>query len=375
MGINNDVLGLVFANMHDAAVPELTKARTMGSVMFGGRYRLIDFPLSNFANSGIPEVGVITKSNYQSLLDHIGSGREWDLARKNGGLHLLPPFSHVGSGIYRGRLEALDGIWNFVEHSSADYVVMSDCDVATTIDFRPVVKSHIKSGADITAVYANYIMGGDEKIYSTIIEVDEENRVTDVLLNPHMSGEVKLSLNMFVVSKSFLRKIVRESVSRSLFSFEKDILQGKKNEYKIVGYQHKGYFSKISSMSHYYEANMELLNFENRTNLFLKNLPIYTKVKDNGPVKFGVKANVKNSLIADGCIIDGNVENSILFRGVKVGKGSTVKNCILMQDTQIDINCIIDSVITDKKVIIGNERILMGSKTYPVYIGKFAHML
>ena len=120
MGINNDVLGLVFANMHDAAVPELTKERTMGSVMFGGRYRLIDFPLSNFANSGIPEVGVITKSNYQSLLDHIGSGREWDLARKNGGLHLLPPFSHVGSGIYRGRLEALDGIWNFVEHSSAD---------------------------------------------------------------------------------------------------------------------------------------------------------------------------------------------------------------------------------------------------------------
>ena len=134
-----NVLGLIFASMHDETVIDLTKKRTMGSIPFGGRYRLIDFPLSNMVNSGIKEVGVITKSNYGSLLDHLGSGREWDLSRKNGGLHLLPPFSHVDSGIYRGRLEALNGVWEFVEHSSADYVVMSDCDIVTKIYYRDVV--------------------------------------------------------------------------------------------------------------------------------------------------------------------------------------------------------------------------------------------
>ena len=117
MSINKNVLGLIFASIHDSAVIDLTKQRTMGSIPFGGRYRLIDFPLSNMVNSGIKEVGVITKSNYGSLLDHLGSGREWDLASKKGGLHLLPPFSQVGGGIYEGRLEALNNVWSFVEHA------------------------------------------------------------------------------------------------------------------------------------------------------------------------------------------------------------------------------------------------------------------
>ena len=142
MGAKKNVLGLIFASMHDSDVIDLTKKRTMGSIPFGGRYRLIDFPLSNMVNSGIKEVGVITKSNYGSLLDHLGSGREWDLSRKNGGLHLLPPFSHVDSGMYRGRLEALNGVWDFVEHSNAEYVVMSDCDVVTTIDYKSAVAFH-----------------------------------------------------------------------------------------------------------------------------------------------------------------------------------------------------------------------------------------
>ncbi len=369
---NNNVLGLIFSNMHDSAIPNLTKSRTMGSVMFGGRYRLIDFPLSNLVNSGVAQIGVITKSNYQSLLDHIGSGREWDLSNKNGGLHLLPPFSHVGSGIYRGRIEALSGVWSFVEKSNAKYIIMTDCDVATTIDYAPILKKHIETGADITSVYAKISTTDAEVIDGTVFNTNAEGRITDVLINPEIAGEFKISLNMYVVKKDFLGKIVKDCTSRGITSFETAVLQGKKDELKIYGYEHTGYFSRIDSMDSYYKENMALLNLENRTNLFRNEMPVYTKVRDNGPVKYGIGSKTKNSLIADGCIIDGTVENSVLFRGVKVGKGAVVKNCILMQGTVIGNNCEVEAVITDKCAEITEGHSLMGSESYPLYVGKKA---
>lgn len=372
MNINKKVLGLIFSNMHDNAITELTMARTMGSVLFGGRYRLIDFPLSNMVNSGIDEVGVITKSNYQSLLDHLGSGSEWDLARKIGGLHLLPPFSHMQSGMYRGRLEALYGVWDYIKTTAADYVVLSDCDVVTNIDLAKVVDSHIESGADITAVYAKDIVTTEQAEFATIFSIGDDSRVNDVLINPHISGECNISLNMFVLSKEFLKNIVLEAASKSLYSFEHAILQDKVHEYKIIAYRHDGYFSKITSMESFYKANMSLLDTDNRSKLFPENRPIYTKVRDNPPVKYGIGACVKNSLIADGCIIEGTVENCILFRGVKVGKGAVVKNAILMQGTSVGSKCDISYVITDKNVNIGDMRLLTGSQNYPLYLGKGA---
>ena len=372
MTSKGSVLGLIFANMHDDTVVDLTKSRTMGSILFGGRYRLIDFPLSNMVNSGISEVGVITKSNYQSLLDHLGSGREWDLARKKGGLHLLPPFGHVGSGIYRGRLEALYGVWDFVKNSTADYVLMSDCDVVANIDYSDVVQAHIESEADITLIYGKSILSMEQAKHSTVVSVSEDGRVYDILLNPQISGACDISLNMFVVSKEFLKNIVLEAASRSLYSFEKDVLQAHVKEYRIMAYRHDGYFSKIDSTDSYYKANMALLDLNNCKKLFLEECPIYTKIRDNPPVKYGLDANVKNSLIADGCVIEGTVENSILFRGVKVGKGAVVKNAILMQDTSIGQKCDINYVITDKKVNIGNYRLLTGSQFYPLFVGKGA---
>ena len=369
-----NVLGLIFASMHDETVIDLTKKRTMGSIPFGGRYRLIDFPLSNMVNSGIKEVGVITKSNYGSLLDHLGSGREWDLSRKNGGLHLLPPFSHVDSGIYRGRLEALNGVWEFVEHSSADYVVMSDCDIVTTIDYRDVVDFHVENGADITVVTGKSFYDRSKGQSASVIGTDENGRITDVMVDPQISGECSISLDMFVVSKEFLRQIVVSSASRSQYSFTKDILQACKDEYKFMSYEHKGYFSKIDTMIGYYEANMALLDTENRNNLFIKSAPIYTKVRDNGPVRFGLESNIKNSLIADGCVIEGKVENCVLCRGVKIGKDAVVKDCVLMQDTVVGNKCSINSVITDKNVEIGEGKVLTGSSSYPLYIGKRAQI-
>ncbi len=369
MSVNYNVLGLIFASMHDSYVSELTKQRTMGSIPFGGRYRLIDFPLSNMVNSSVAEVGVITKSNYGSLLDHLGSGRDWDLSRKKGGLHLLPPYSQTG-GIYKGRLDALNNIWSFVEHSSAKHVIMANCDIVTTIDFNPVLKQHKDSEADITLVYSKGKYDCDKNKCTTTLEFDENNCLKDVLVNPQISGECNIWLEMLIISKDFLKKIVFDAASRNQFSFTREILQGKKDEYKIMGYEHKEFFTRVDSVQNYYLANQMLLDTDKRNALFKKNMPVYTKIGDNGPVKYGLESNVKNSLIADGCIIEGTVENSILFRGVKVGKGTVVKNCVLLQGTKIGSKCNISSVITDKNVEISSEKVLTGSETYPLYIGK-----
>ena len=373
MDVNmGNVLGLVFANMHDTTLGDLTKNRTMGSVMFGGRYRLIDFPLSNMVNSGICEVGVITKANYQSLLDHLGSAREWDLARKKGGLYILPPFGNAGSTLYRGRIEALYGAMSFIKHSRAKYVVISDCDVVTNIDYKPIVAKHIESGADITAVAHTGVYTSDVIESSTVFNTDENGKVTSVLLQPQLSGRCTTSLNMYVMSMDFLTNMIRDSMARGKVSFERNILQEKCSEIDIRVYEYDNYFSKLNSSYAYFKANMNLLDPETAKKLFVPKRSIYTKVSDNAPAKYDLNCVVKNSLVADGCIIEGEVENSVLFRGVKVGKGAKVSNCILMQGTVVGDNSALNYIITDKNVNVCADHVLMSSEMCPMYVGKGA---
>ena len=373
MDVNmGNVLGLVFANMHDTTLGDMTKNRTMGSVMFGGRYRLIDFPLSNMVNSGISEVGVITKSNYQSLLDHLGSAREWDLARKKGGLYILPPFGNVESTLYRGRIEALYGAMSFIKHSRAKYVILSDCDVVTNIDYKPIVAAHIESGADITAVAHTGVYSSDDIKTSTVFNVDADKNVTSVLINPDISGTCTTSLNVFVMSMDFLIETVNDAMARGNVRLERNILQEKCRELKIKIYEYDNYFSKLNSPESYFKSNMALLEPENARKLFVPKRSIYTKVSDNAPVKYDLDSKVSNSLVADGCIIEGEVENSVLFRGVKVGKGAKVKNCILMQGTVVGDNAELNYLITDKNVSICENHILTSSPQYPMYVGKGA---
>lgn len=369
--VNYNVLGLIFASMHDSYVSELTKQRTMGSIPFGGRYRLIDFPLSNFVNSGITDVGVITKANYGSLLDHLGAGRDWDLARKKGGLHLLPPYSQAG-GIYKGRLDALANIWSFVEHSKAQYVVLSNCDVVATIDFNDVLRQHMETEADITLIYSKAYYDSDKNNCATVLEFGEDKTINGVLVDPKISGECNQWLDMLIISKELLRTIVTDAESRNIYSFTREILQNKNSEYKIMGYEHKDFFVRIDSIKNYYLASKMLLDAQTRAELFKPAFPVYTKVGDDAPTKYGLESNIKNSLIADGCVIEGTVENSVIFRGVKIGKGTVVKNSVIMQGTVIGSNCSVTSVITDKNVEVGDGKQLTGSENCPYYLLKNA---
>lgn len=368
----SNVLGIIFANMHDSTITDLTKLRTMGSVPFGSRYRLIDFPLSNMVNSGINNVGVVTKANYQSLIDHLGAGGEWDLARKNGGLNILPPYGHIGGGLYRGRLEALAGVQQYIRHTNCKYVLISDCDVIANIDYRKVLEYHEEKGGDITVVYGKCACTAEQAKTKTVLSVNDKDEIYDVLIRPEISGEHNVSLNMFVMERDFLLKIVSESASKNLYSFEVDVLQHRLNEMKVYGYKFDGYHAQIDGINTYYNSNMELMKQEVRDELFNGDDPIYTKIRDEAPAKYGLDAKVSGCLIADGCIIEGTVENCVLFRGVKIGKGAVVKNCILMQDTVVGEKCEMNYVITDKNVVVGNYRSIGGTVDFPVYVNKGA---
>ncbi len=360
-------VGVIFSSMHEENVPELSRQRTMASVPFGGRYRMIDFALSNMVNAGITTVGLVTKSNYQSLIDHVGSGKDWDLARKDGGIILLPPFSDENEGVVTTRLEALKGGTGFLSHRKEKYVVLSDSDGVAHIDIQKIIAFHEEKQADITMVthYEDVV----ETPYYMVLESDETKRVTEVKINPKGCGKDNVYINIMIINRLFLLNIVREAIARGFSSFGRDIIIKNVDSLKIYAYDFTGYYAGMDSMSAYFKHNMALLNKSVRDELF-GNRDIYTKVRDSAPSKYGDEAVVKNSLISDGCQIEGTVVNSILFRGVKVAKGAVVKNCILMQDCIVEENADITCVISDKNVVIRDRRVLAGCEDLPYFIQK-----
>lgn len=373
------VAGLIFSNIHDRNIPELTQKRTMASVPFGGRYRLIDFTLSNMVNANITKVGIITHYNYQSLMDHIGSGKDWDLSRSNGGIKILPPFITAYDSTthaiqpYSSRLEALMGAYNFISHCTEDYFVLSDCDTVCNIDLRDVVNYHIDTHADITLVAKNTYLDEHEAANSTIVETDGNDRITNLLHNPTgMSGNMNLSLNIFVLKREYLESIVLDSLARGYKSFTKDIMTRNMTtaNYRMYS-KFEGYYASLTSVDTYYRCSMDLLNNDIKQNIFgIKNRPIYTKVKNSAPARYVGDSRVSDSLIADGCVIEGTVENSILFRGVKVGKNAVIRNSIIMQDTFVGDNVTLNCVICDKNAVIKNGCYLSGHETHPFTISK-----
>lgn len=365
-------VGLVFSNIHDKNVLQLTANRTMASVPFGGRYRLVDFVLSNMVNAGITKVGLITKSNYQSLMKHVGTGKDWDLARKNEGIIILSPYGEATSGpLYTNRLEALKNSVTFIDHCDEEYFILSDCDVVCNLPYDDIIDFHRSSNADITCVYQKLTSKQPIRRISSVFEINEDNRITDLKVQKQVTGTKNLSINVWVFKSQILKTVVHESLRYGMVSLSRDIIAPRLKRLNVMGYEFTEYTAFISSLNDYFNANMDLLDEGIRGQLFhSESYPIYTKVKDSAPTKYGPDANVKNSIIADGCRIDGCVENSILFRGVSVGRGAIVKNSIVMQDGLLERNCSIDYLITDKRVVVKGNRHLSGCAGHPFFIEK-----
>ena len=364
-----NAVGILFSGINENSVHELTKERTMASVPFGCRYRLIDFTLSNLVNAGITHVGLITHYNYQSLMDHIGTGKDWDLARRHGGIQLLPPFVTAFSGgggeLWSTWLEALVGVRDFIFDCREDLFVLSDCDSVCNLDLDAMIQKHASSGAEVTlAVKSSYLTDGTPNL--TVVDSSPDGRIldmTDSLGRP--GGYADVSLKLVVAGKRFITEAINGAISRGYSDLIKYIVMRTKNG----GYD--SYFARITDLTEYFRCSMDLLDPDIRRSIFgVRNRPVLTKVRNSAPSTYVNGSVVRNSLIADGCVIEGTVENSIIFRGVKIGKNTHVKNCILMQDTITGSNVYLNCVVTDKNAVIRDGRVLSGHETLPFFIGK-----
>lgn len=365
---SNKLMGIVFGNTHDELLKELTERRAISSLPFGGRYRLIDFTLSNLVNADVSRVAVVTKSNYQSLMDHLGSGKAWDLARRNGGLCIMPPYSHAGAGLNADKIQAIGSIRAFLEHSEEEFVIICDGDVVSNIDVKDMFANHLENQADITIAYKH---GAAPKGENDILafEIGENGRILDAMLAERYT-ECDFSLDFAILRKDLLMELVDKAIARSLSSIARDIIVRGCKDLRMFGYKVTNYSAVIDGMNSYIKANMDLLDSRVRSELFVKKRPVLTKIRNEMPTKYGLNSNVSNSMIADGCIIEGEVINSVLFRGVKVGKGSVVKDCVLMQATEVGEGVSLSHVCSDKNVVIRDRRTLSGTDCYTVFLRK-----
>ena len=373
--INNEALGVIFPNSYDGLVPELVKERLMASIPFASRYRLVDFAISSMARAGIDNISLIARENYLSLMDHLGSGREWDLARKNGGLNIIPPYAQKEIKVYNGRVEALESIKSFLVEQREKYVVMSDVNIIANINYAEIIDAHKKSGADVTVVYCKQEipetfkkpLGTNHDLYYTF-DI-EGNRVKQIFVNSKREGVVDFSMNIYVIDRELLIRLIDEAYVLGFTCFERDVLAPQIEMLDIQGYCYEGYAAHIYDMKSYFNENMKLLDEENLKGLFGPG-PVWTKIRDDNPTRYIKGAKVSNVMAADGCVIEGEVENSVLFRGVKIAKGAKVKNCVLMQDTVVGEGANLEYVITDKDVTITSGKSLVGTDSFQVFVAK-----
>ncbi len=365
------VLGMIFANIHEEALEALTDMRTMGSVPFCSRYRLIDFPLSDMVEGGITKIGVVTNANFNSLMDHVGTGKPWDLSRKTDGLYLLPPYSLTSTTMWGNRIDAIYGNMGFLDQSNQEYVLMTDCYNIMNLDYKKLFEAHEKSGASVTIAGVKGKMPKNMGSLLVFNEVDENGKILDAAIDPAGEEEAFYSCNIILIKKYLLQTLITTAHSKNEVSFQRSILLNCINSGKAYAYDATEYFvGTIDSIQSYYDISMSLLDKEKKNRLFAPERPIYTKERDDMPTLYGTEAKITNSLIADGCQIKGTVENSIIFKGVKVEADAVVKNSILMQDTVIGEGAKINYIIADKNVNVKSGVELSGAENYPVSLSK-----
>lgn len=363
---SNDVLGFIFADTLDEKIPELSASRTTASIPIGGKYRLIDFVLSNMSNSGINNVGIVAKSNFLSLMDHVGSGSAYDLSKRRSNLTVLPPY---GGKTFSNYVETIYNLHGYIENSREEYVLISPGNIVTNFDYNGVFDFHSNNNADITLVYKRGVVpsGYDRPV---TVDIDETGRVQQIFIKPEASNE---TVNQFygcvLIKKELLLDEIRKALSLNQLDVKR-IIQKSIGRLNVFAYENKDYCSAISSINDYFSFNMDLMKRKVRDELFNPKRPIYTKVRDDAPSRYGLTSKVKNSIIAQGCVINGEVENCVLSKGVYVGEGAKISNCIVMQDTKIGCNTNLNYIIIDKDVTIKDGRSLMGFDSYPIYIAK-----
>ena len=363
-----NVMGIIFAN--DASIGTLTEKRTMASLPFGGRYRQVDFALSNLTCAGIRHIGIITRHNYQSLMHHIGSGEEWGLELGEGALEFLTPYAQSVTDSYRGKLESLASAMDFLEYGNEDYVVIIDSAILSNVDLNKIVAAHAASGKDITVVAKAGICNGTKKV-DLAVKL-EKGQIADMAVDYAAPKDYLASMDIFVMGKKWLIEQVKECVARNLYHMDRNLVMGgwSRGVVSVNVYEYEGVAQFNESVDEYYANTLALLDAEVRHDLFGANHPVFTKVRDRVPCYYGEEAELDDCLIADGCVLEGKVEDSVLFRQVSIGEGAEVENCIIMNDCVIGAGAKLKNVILDKEVTVTPGAKLYGTKGHPIVIKK-----
>lgn len=363
-------MGVITNTKSEEILDELTQHRCMSAVPFGGRYRLVDFALSNMVNSGVRNVGIITSHKYRALIDHLGAGKEWGLDRKSDGLFYLPSATpSVFRKTLKFDLKDFYANFDYFEKCKQNYILISGNNMICNFDYLKAFRFHQEKGADITLCYY------EEKRYYpsheglTILELDEKDRVTSIDSLPNKLGHNKISMETIIMERKLLLKIIKVALASGNWDLT-DILMDNIEELKVYAYEHKGYLGIINSPLSYFRHSMDLLNKDIWNELFFGNGPIYTKTKDSPPTKYWDEAEVKDSLVATGCSLRGRINRSIIFRNVDVAQNTVLNNCIIMQKSVIGENVQLENVILDKEVVIRKGAVLKGEVDHPIIIGK-----
>ncbi len=363
-----NVMGIIFTN--DATLGELTDKRNMAAIPFGGRYRHVDFALSNLSCAGVRHLGIISRHRYQSLLNHIGDGEEWSLELEEGGMEFLTPYAQSTVGTYRGKLESLNNAMSFLEYGEDDeLVVMLDSAILSNVDLTEVLEQHIASGKDLTVVTKEGICNGSKPV-DLAFQLNEAGEVCDIVVDYAAPEGYLASMDIFVTRKSWLIHNAKEMVARDKFHMDRDLVMGgwQRGKVSINLYQFQGVALFNDSVEEYFANSLALIRPEIRNDLFHGNHPVYTKVRDRVPTYYGEGSQVGNSLVADGCFLEGKVTGSVLFRQVTVGKGAEIDSCVIMNDAVIGEGAELKNVIMDKDVTVTPGAKLIGTRNNPIIV-------
>ena len=371
-----NVMGIIYTNKDDLSLRELTSQRSVAALPLAGRYRVVDFILSSMVNSGVRNVGVIMQRNYRSLMDHLGSGKEWDLHTRNNGLFLLPPFvTQENGGEYLGVLDALRANFDYLRRSKQRLALLTNSNMVFNMNFEPMIRQHEQTDADITLLYTkvrrDMELSSASKHTHAFLNVGKDGRISDMEVNPNAANYDTMYMNVLLIKRTLLMHLVDGAAAHGEHDINRELIQPaiKSGSLKVYGYEFEGYYRRIETIKSYFRCNMDLLDYNVRQELFKKS-PVYTKTRDDVPAVYRDGNSVKNSLVADGCVIEGNVENCVLFRGVHIGRNASVKNAIIMQDSEIEDSVELENVILDKNVTVRAHGRLIGQVQYPIVIGK-----
>ncbi|MBQ7265200.1 MAG: glucose-1-phosphate adenylyltransferase subunit GlgD [Firmicutes bacterium] len=363
-------IGIILAGGNSERLKNLCKVRAIAAMPVASSYRAIDFTLSNMSNSGITKVAVITQYNSRSLQDHLSSAKWWDLDRKEGGLYIFTPFlSNNNNFWFRGVADSIYQNISFLKRSHEPYVVIASGDAIYKMDYNKIIDYHIEKGADVTIVSKN-VEGTNRDVHDYgVMTFDENMKITSFEEKPIEAKSSNISLGIYVIKRSLLIKLLETAIPKGYYDFVKDIIRRNMGKVTMYGYMFEEYWNTLNSVEAYMETNMDFLKPEVRK-ILIDEPFIDSKPSDDPPAKYNSGATVKNSLIGTGTIIDGNVSNSVLFRKVFVGEGSSVNNAIIMKSSYIGKGCRIENAVIDKEVVVGDGKEVIGEPDNPIVIEK-----